>query len=185
MTTQRPLHDLRLERIDGDAKLVAMISPCSFMYPGYGLQITVTLNGDDKHSLGDRKPMESATEAEVQALFDRVKTLPCKKCQAPTFDRNPAAIQTDYEGQCRKCINDAINSMMEAERQRFERELAVLKAEGKAKGFTHHVAAVIHLHHGDDYIYDFFTISDDAPSIERMIAKRGSVVTNDYRIEQL
>lgn len=182
MTARHPLRDMQLVRIDGAARLVATISPCSFMYPRYGLQISVTLNDGQLSILGNHKPMESVTEADVQALFDEVKTHPCVQCQAPAFDR--ATIPTNTEKLCWECITELVNRENEAERMVLERELAALKADAKAKGYTHLVTAVAHRQHDDEAIY-FFTMGTSPHLIESHLRKEGLQLTTNYRVEAL
>lgn len=182
MTERHPLRDLQLVRIDGDAKLVATISPCSFMYPRYGLQISVTLNDGQLSILGNHKPMETVTEADVQALFDVVKTHPCVECQAPAFDR--ATIPTNTEKLCWQCITALVNRENEAERLVLERELAALKADAKAQGYTHLVTAVAHRERDDEVIY-FFIKGDSPQLIESHLRKEGLQLTTGYRAEAL
>lgn len=188
MTAISTLRNLKLERIERNAKMVAVISPCSFMYPRYGLQISVTLNDGQESILGNHQPMESVTEADVQALFETVKTHKCVQCEALAFDRN--TISTNLEGMCWTCINELCKREFEAgaadDVAELERELAAIKSEGKAKGFTHLVTAVIHPESGvDDYVKYFFTKTDNAQQIEAVIRKTGSAVLTDYRVEPL
>lgn len=189
MTAQNNLHNLKLERTEGDAKLVAEISLCSFMYPHYGLQISVKLvNTGQDGIVANRMAMDTVTEADVQALFDTVKIHKCVQCDLPAFDRN--TITANAEGLCWACITERSNREYQEssaeEEAELKRELKKMKRRGKSQGYSHLVTAMIHpTTGGDDYIKYFFTKGDDSKRIQSAIRKAGSAVTSDYRVDLL
>lgn len=187
MCALSPLHSLKLELFVGNARLVVKVSPCSFMYPGYGLQLSVTLNDGQQSIISNRQPMTNVTATDVQALFDKVKVHKCVQCDAPAFDR--ATISTNAEGMCWECINVLIETEFAAENacevEKMDRELNARKADAKVLGQTHLVTAVIHPAHGDDYCEYFFTQSDSPAQIKAVLLKTGCQVTTDYRVEKL
>ncbi|HDS1721699.1 hypothetical protein NPS53_09315 [Pseudomonas putida] len=186
MSNRKQLASLRLTRTVGASTLTSSIDPCSFMYPHYGLQITVKLD-QQKGTLHKRQSMDTVTEADVQQLLDQVKVHGCEQCGKPALD--VTTIQTNKLGLCGVCIDEHCQREFERDMaedaQELERELAAAKADGKAKGFTHFVTAVIHPEQGDDHYHFMLTKTEDPATIEAMIARQGSQITTDYRIEAL
>src|SRR5262249_10316775 len=97
-----------VRHLDGGIMLEGEVSPCIFMYPGYPLQIRVTLRRKPGESLGDAyavdrsKTADTATEADVARLLEPVRIIPCRRCAAPAFD--PDTIETNRAWLCESCF---------------------------------------------------------------------------------
>lgn len=181
------LRRLKLTRIEGTATLSCEISPCCFMYPNYGLQIGVSLNGSREAIKHGKVSMTSATGADVQALFDSVKLIECGECKGPAFD--PATISTNARGLCPACMEKVSSAEFEEEMKLIEERERVATsrrhAHARARGFTHEVIAWLHPESGDDEAVIFHTKTDAKDEIEKILRKHGSVVTSDFTVTKL
>lgn len=168
-------------------KLSASISPCAWMYPGYGLQIKVDLieGGGCAYLANKEVKWEEATEADFDALVSRVRLKPCARCGKPAFD--PAAHDTNRSGLCESCFMGDLNAEFEAVQKVEHEETARTDADMKAKGYTHRVEAWIHpVSGGDDFqIAFYFEGVPSKASIRAVLKKNGSGVFNDYQIIDL
>lgn len=186
MPNLNALRDLKLERIDEGVTLTAIVAPHCLLHPHSTLEVEVSL-GQQVGYLFKQQFVDSVTVDNVRAMLDAVRVVPCVKCDAPALDS--ASITTNHEGLCEACVSAQYASdyraYVEAEKLRLEELIVGLKADGRAKGFTHFVKAVLHLEQGDPCPHYFFAASDHAPSIERRIASLGSTITTDYRVEPL
>jgi hypothetical protein len=183
MTDLNKLRTLSLVRQEGAATLTATISPCCFMYPRYGLQISVDLNGKQRAIKHGNQDMSTVTEADVQALFESVRTIPCVACGADALDG--ATIQTNKHGLCEACMMAMINAEFEADEEVRQQELESRKRRAKAEGFTHMVSGFIHRDCGDDEMISFFANDPTEEGIRAQLSKAGSVIDTDYRIDTL
>nr|WP_192963430.1 hypothetical protein [Pseudomonas fluorescens]CEK42264.1 hypothetical protein PQBR57_0311 [Pseudomonas fluorescens SBW25] len=186
MTNRKHLASLQISHAIGDSTLTATIDPCSFMYPDYGLQMTIML-GEQRGSLHKRLDIDTVTENLAKKLLAQVKVHDCKECSKPALDCT--TVKTNQLGLCGDCINTLcereFEQYMAGDAEELELELTAVKADGKAKGYTHFVTAVIHPAQGDDYFHYMLTKTDDSANIKRKIAKQGSQITTDYKIEVL
>lgn len=186
MTNRKHLASLQMTRAIGDSTLTATIDPCCFMYPNYGLQMSIML-GDQRGSLHKRVDIDTVTETVALELLAQVKIHGCKECGKPALDCT--TVKTNQLGLCGACINSLcereFEQFMAGDAQELERELAAVKADGKTKGYTHFVTAVIHPVQGDDYFHYMLTKTDDSATLQRKIAKQGSEITTDYKVEVL
>ncbi|POA78654.1 hypothetical protein [Pseudomonas sp. DP16D-R1] len=170
--------------IQGDVELTAEISPCVFMYPGYGLQLTVKLpNGGN--TIVSRKdiPIETATEQDCQALMETVKVLPCKTCQKPAFD--PSTCRTNRDGECESCFMAKLNAEFEKDMKKEDDKLKRDDAKYKARGYTHRVHAWIHPPSGSDYELMMWMINPTPEQITAELKKKKSADTTDYKLIEL
>lgn len=186
MSNHTRLANLQLSHRIGNATLTATIDPCCFMYPNYGLQMSIML-GEQRGSIHQRVAIDTVTEAVAQALLETVKVHECKECSKPALDCT--SVKTSQLGLCGVCINALcereFEQYMAGDAKELERELALVKADGKSQGYTHFVTAVIHPTHGDDYFHYMLTMTDDPAIITRKIAAQGSELTTDYTVEKL
>ncbi len=183
---RRPsLRFVKLEReIDG-VKLTLQVSPCSWMYRGYGLQVAITMDGGVAYILDKSTPFESATPADLERLFDNAKTLSCSCCGKPAFD--PEACDTNREGKCEACFMRMLNAEFARGRKKALAAALQLRARKKKAGFTYLVNAWIHPEEGgDDFeIHLWYRQPPDAQSVETAIRKAGSEVFDDFLVVQL
>lgn len=170
------------KQVDG-VELAATVSPCSWMYPGYGLQITVLIKpeGGSGILLDKAISFEKATESDVKTLLDRVRTIPCKNCGKTAFD--PTSISTNRESKCEPCFLAKLNAEFAAAQAAEKRKFEQLDAEHKAAGSTHRVDAWIHPSSGgDDRQISFYLNNPTDRRIKSEIKKAGSAVLNDYKV---
>lgn len=166
----------------GDAVLTAEISPCSFMYPGYGLQLTVKIEGGGGNTIVQKKEIaiESATEDDCQDLLDTIQIVPCKRCGKPAFD--PATCRTNRDGECEKCFMDALNAEFEKAQKKSEEKLKRDDAKNKKQGYTHRIMAWVHPPQGEDYQLVMYMQNATEQEIVKVLKRKKSTVTNDYQI---
>jgi hypothetical protein len=175
-------------RLDGGLILEGEVSPCVFMYPGYPLQIRVTLRRKPGESLGDAyavnrsKTAATATEADAARLLEHIRIIPCRRCAAPSFD--PNTIETNRAGLCESCflrdLEAGFAEAQEAERQ----ELAERDRRRKADGMMFRVSAWVHPEAGGaDYPVDwYFAAAPTDEQVRILLREAGSAVLGDYRI---
>lgn len=181
-----PLGQLTLQRETAGAKLALTVSPASWMYKDYPLQVKISLAGGGSASLADRtKRFETATEADLQGMLDSVRLTPCCKCGQPAFD--PATVETNRGGQCEACFIDELDQTFAAEQKKEAKKVVRRDARQKKLGMTHRVTAWIHPKAGgDDYQVDIYAKGEPTKAeIQSLLRKQGSAVLTDYQIVNL
>lgn len=189
--TRTPSHNRRktyVRDLGNGIKLTAEISPCVFMYPGYPLQLSVTLSDQTGKSLGEGYPTDRSktsstyTDAAVRSLFDAVRVIPCPQCATPAFD--PATIDTHRGGLCKECFTARLNAEWAAEEKTERRAIATRDRRMKRDGMAVRVTAWVHPKNGgDDYQVDWYL--DAHPTRENvrdLLRKQGSDCLDDYQI---
>jgi hypothetical protein len=177
--------------LDGGVKLEAEISPCVFMYPGYPLQIQVTLRRHNGESLGvayavDRtKSAETGTPEDVRRLLAGIKTAPCPRCSTPAFDLT--TVKTNRGGLCEPCFVRDWESDFAAIEQAERLKIAAHDRRMKQQGMTVRVTAWVHPDGlGDDYQVDwYFADPPTAAYLRKLLRAEGSTITDDYQITTL
>ncbi len=172
---------------DEDINLVASISPCSWMYPNYGLQIQVRIEstGGTAFILNKALPFAQATEDDVRAMLASVRIVPCPRCQSPAFD--PATVETNRSGLCEACFLNDLNAKYDAAKKKEAAKLARTDASMKRKGMTHRVDAFIHPSGGgDDYQISIYVSENPTKTMIRKELRRcKSAVLDDYTVRPL
>jgi hypothetical protein len=169
-------------------KLEAEIGPCVFVYQGYPLQLTVTLQRHPAESLGvayatDRtKTADTYTDTSVKNLLATVRISPCPRCSMPAFD--PAAIQTNRGGLCEKCFLADLEAEWAEEQEVKNRIIASRDRRMKKKGMAVRVSVWVHPKDGgDDYQLDWYLIAHPtSKQVGAMLRKEGSSCLDDYKI---
>lgn len=150
------------------------VSPCSWMYPDYGLQIGVRLNVNypniATHFLFDKTlPYAKATEADARKMIKDF------------LDAGGMEILKAAEAKWQALQQKMVVS--EAERAK---KLAAEDKEAKRKGYTHKLVAWVHPASGDDYMVSAY--AKPAPTdamVKAMLKRRKSTVLTDYKIVEL
>lgn len=188
MTQKQSSGDLRhaiLTRDISGTNLTAKVSPCSWMYPNYGLQIEVSMVGGGKAYVLEKKTdFDHATQADMQRLFDAVRLCECKRCSKPAFD--PKSVKTNRKGVCEGCFLAALEKQYARDLAKEAKLLEGVRKQLKSKGYTHHIQAWIHPEDGSDYQVDFGgkgKVSDK--QIQNTLRAKGSVVVDDYVVTPL
>lgn len=157
-----------------ETEVFVSISPCSWMYPNYGLQISLSLR-------------EHAANVACEFICD--KTVNYKDLKSPVavaFKMATAwlnangllALQTQLKKEAE--ILEEYKKLEAKEQKRLD----ALKAKHKAQGFTHQMTYVIHSNSGSDRVYDaFFKGEPTKADIAQLLKK--SVVKDDYAIRAL
>lgn len=170
--------------VTDSVELTAQVSPCSWMYPGYGLQIQVKLPGD----LGDvtvhtkRVTFEDASIDDVNALLRSVRLVKCA-CGNPAFAPETCSVRA---GRCVPCLAQEGRELAEKLAEKEARKLRRQDAKHKAEGYTHRVDAWIHPDGGgDDYEVRFWMKNPTKDNIQAVLKKQGSVQLNDYCLTEI
>lgn len=165
-------------------EFIATIDPCSWMYPGYGVQLTAKLQNGSTGTLNN-KPLsfDAASTCDVQKMLSGVRLLACKTCGDSCFD--PATVKTNRDGQCNKCFMDQLRAELDADTQKENANIAKLDRKYKKQGCTHRIEAWIHPARGDDFSILFWMKNPTVEDIQTTIRKQKSTVLDDYKLIEL
>lgn len=178
------LKHLEVQKNIGDTTVTAKVSPCSWMYDGYGLQISVALTSGGTATIHRKQiAFEAATEADVRTLLEGVRVLPCTKCGKPTFD--PKTVETRESTECEACVKAAFDAEFEKGQVEERKKIAALDAKQKAKGFTHRIDGWVHPESGGDHPVSFYMTKPTVQQIRGDLRKLGSMVESDFAIVTL
>lgn len=163
----------------------AEVSPCSWMYSGYGLQLRVEIEGGGWATVNDKSiQFEDADEDQAKGLIGKLKLCPCKKCSSPAFD--PSTCSTNREGVCERCFLKQLQADCEAAQAKEEKKLKRKDARLKLQGFTHRIDAWIHpASGGDDYQVSIWMVNPTEKDIHKELRKAGSCEVNDFKMIEL
>jgi len=175
------------------------VSPCSWMYPTYGLQLQFKLPSDcetGRPTAGCfehlKKPWAEVTRADYDQLVKQTLSKlaanglqTCASCGRITW--NPALF--DKPGKVARC-ETCFMWELEAELAREARaEAARVQREDRAMerdGFTHRVDAWVHPAMGDDRQVSWYVKGRPTPQqIADHLSSLGSEVLDDYTVETL
>lgn len=179
--------------VDGH-ELTAEISPASWMYQGYGLQLRVKLadagggaHGGDAYLNDKSVDGSQPTEQQVMDLFSKVGLCKCSKrgCKRMAFD--PATASTNRDGKCEACFMEKLNADLQKSQEKQRKKDAERDAKMKAEGYTHKVVAWVHPKGGgDDFQLIMHTMGKPTDaSIKARLRKAGSVIDTDYKVTEL
>jgi hypothetical protein len=175
-----------VRKLANGIQLEAEVSPCVFMYPGYPLQVGVTLKLNSG-SAGWAKVVDrtlnakTATEADVSRLFASVRTASCNRCSAPAFD--PTTVETNRNGLCETCFISDLEVELAKEQEAELRQIAQRDNQMKAKGMKYRVAAWIHSDDGDDCQFDWYCSNKPtSANVKRRLRELGSVILDDWQL---
>jgi len=165
-------------------EFTATVSPCSWMYPGYGFQIEIRMeNGGCVHVRQADLPYEKATVADMDRLFRPVKLVACSQCGAPAFD--PACYRTNRDGWCERCFMESLNKTLAEAQARDAKKVAARDRVQKRRGMTHRVDAWIHPN-GSDYEISFYSQGEPPQeAIQEILKAQRSKVLTDYTVTKL
>ena len=171
--------------VDGN-ELTAAVSPCSWMYPNYGLQVHVKLlsTGQMHYVLRNDLPYEKATEADCEDICAKITFATCA-CGKPYIRGEEPNDRSKQRTVCEACrvapILADIAKIEAKEKKREERA----DARQKAKGMKYKTVMWVHAG-GDDYalvMYTSYKPTDE--EIKKALKRRGSRVDNDYSTKAL
>lgn len=157
------------------------VSPCSWMYPGYGLQVRISLKANavnaecefvhNKTVRADTLPKDQLREAAEHEVRQWLEQHGVKPLQTAVTKWARYAAKFKREESIRQA--------------RSKQQLAAADAKHKAQGFTHRVDAWIHPRAGgDDYPVRLYTRqSPTAAELRKLL--QPSAIKTDYRVTPL
>jgi len=172
---KRPPTDFVIDHEGRD--IYVEISPCSWMYAGYGLQIKLSTakNACNAESVFDRNPDVKAGELSTKALVEKAHA------QAVRWLAINGVGEIDKAVARWAKIRVRLDKAIEKERVREEKARIRRLKQRQAAGLTHVVDACIHPFSGDDFQIEACTIGEPTPEdIKRILAE--SVVKTDYKV---
>jgi len=157
------------------------ISPCSWMYPGYGLQIKIAgkPNACNAESSFDRDQTVNASAIESKALVLAL-VLRAKRQARKWLKENGVA---DLDAKIAQWAEASVRFDAAIKKEQAKEEKARIKwlTKRQTEGYTHVVEAWIHPEYGDDYRSDSCAMGIPTPAdIKRILSK--SQVKTDYRV---
>jgi hypothetical protein len=180
-------------------KLDVQVSPCSWMYNGYGLQVAYTsdkdpkfpkfMNGVDEKArswgyVHDKTYQENtASRADVQKMLEKhLAPEACQTCNNPHLYNASG----NRGHQCNVCfiakLGEETKRAMEKEKKQEQRR----DARHKRQGFTHKVTAWIHPERGDDrQVVFYFKGEPTTDGIKSLLRAEGSRITDDFSVKAL
>ncbi|TWT35186.1 hypothetical protein KOR34_00740 [Posidoniimonas corsicana] len=185
--TQIHPQEAYIRQLPDGSVLEAEVSPCSFIYSDYPLQLKVTLRLDNGAAGGVVYPTvrglsaAAATKADVRSLLDTVQTVPCSRCTAPAFD--PTAVATNRSGLCESCYMGHWTAEFERRLDEQRRQLAQQDSAQKAAGMRFRASAWIHGPVGDDKQVDWYFCARPSDYVmQQLLRDAGCEALDDYEI---
>lgn len=165
-------------------QITAEISPCSWMYPGYGFQLKVALaNGTWGMVLRKDLAFADATEQDIQAMLAGVKVIPCKTCGDDALD--PDTVSNNQDSECNSCFTKPILAEIADHQAKIKAEIEKMDAQYKQQGCTHRVDAWVHTDEDGDRPMSFWMINPSKEAIQTVLRKARSVDLDDYTVTPL
>lgn len=170
----------------GGSTLVATVSPCSWMYSGYGLQISVEMN--DKHGGNavvhlKEKDFKDCDEKDFDALCEKVKIIPCKTCGKPAFD--PTSVSTNRDRDCESCFMVKLDAEFEKAQELEDKRQVKDDLKMFKKGYRFRIKAWVHAGGDDRVMLIYFVAKPTKAEIEKELKKAKSRVTDDWTAFEL
>lgn len=173
------------------------VSPCSWMYPTYGLQLHFRLPSDKARPVAGRfvnlkKPWAEVTRADYDGLVqDTLAKLaaggmqPCATCGTVTW--NPVVFGPPKQTpRCDVCFTRELDKEFAQEEARAAARVRRKDRTMARQGFTHRVDAWVHPATGDDRAVSWY--AKGRPTKQQIgshLAALGSEVLDDYTVETM
>lgn len=156
------------------------VSPCSFMYPTYGLQIRLALSEKacNAESIFAIDKTLEVSEMDDGALRTACLALAEAKLAGSGIAELEAQVAKWKQARAQFEAEDAKRQSAQAKRDARE------DAKMKAQGFTHKVVGWVHPLSGDDYMVEGYVRGVPTPADLRKIL-RGSEDQKDYKVTEL
>jgi hypothetical protein len=166
------------------------VDPCSWMYPGHGTQVCVTLAGSGSTHFRpsrDGKVIRwpDLSRQDLENALESVRVTACVRCGGPTFE---AGFQgPDWKGMCERCGLSEMRSALDrldAARQRAQKRMDAVAwhrgARWRVFGFVHPKRG------GDDYPFlHYLSCRPTEQEVRALFSRAGSAVTDDYSLTEL
>ena len=129
------------------------ISPCSFMYPNYGVQLETKIvkNGrivSKDYILDKNILIEDATETDIAFMLTQVKFTTCSDCGETIFV--PIYESNNREGCCELCFMKKLTAKYDARKVELDKKFKAFCGKMKTKGYSFYVDVVVHSNRGSD-----------------------------------
>jgi hypothetical protein len=158
------------------------VSPCSWMYEGYGFQVEYNALDETSHGfkLDKALKVETATRADVQRLLDSLTPTTCSRCKTPYVLADDTKT---YRGTlCEPCWAVDFKKRCEEEDKKERAAIARQDAKMLKKGYTHRISAWVHAG-GDDKLVDWYVQGEPTQEqVSRLLKRARSRVLDDYKI---
>lgn len=174
-------------------KLRAEVSPCSFMYENYGLQLTVFMPENDnanqiyhiKDVAGRNITATEATVEDFNMICDSVRLAECVNdgCSNMQF----VSANSNRDGLCEKCFHAKVDREYAEALGDQEKQQAELDKIAYEKGGRYRVDAWVHPATGGED-YQVFWYSKEKPTdaeVQKELKDEGSAVHDDFTIVEL
>lgn len=151
------------------------VDPCSWMYAGYGCQVSISLVPNPSH-------------LERHTLHDKsVAGLPRTGLEAHGFAMVRQWAKAKNIAWLRDIVEERKASAEQARKEYMAEQIAheaMQDAKYKAKGYTHRVDAWVHSNDGDDSLVTMYSVGEPTQAaINKLLRK--SVVKHDYAVKKL
>ncbi len=178
----------------GETPITVSISPCSWMYANYGLQLHFKLPHDYATPNGGhfevlKKPWATLDEADFQSMVDamaaRLATggvTVCASCGGSAWNR--AMFPSQYRDErCERCFMAELQKQFDADSQKQTAAQARKDARQKAKGFNFRVDAWVHPTSGDDkQVGCYMQAEPSKDDMAKLLKAQRSNVLTDYKV---
>jgi hypothetical protein len=175
----------------GDLRVQVTVSPCCWMYPGYGLQVEYRTPDGASHGHLQNKKLdvarnrEAAKRADVEALLARLTPARCACGKATLLNPQDAGQSYDRAGTCEPCFLKRLREEFAREDEQFQQELAREDKKRKKQGYTHRIDAWVHAG-GDDQEVSWYTKGRPTDAqVKALLKRRRSRVLDDYKVVEL
>jgi hypothetical protein len=168
----------------GGETFTAEVSPCSWMYPGYGLQISVRKKngGGSPYTVRCAETkFEFATTADFDRLCAGVKVAPCTRpgCRTGTQFVDPTS---NRKGWCEPCFLAKWQAECDQIQARMAEREKKYDAKMRARGMRYKVVAWIHAGGDDKQVVIYYPAKPIDETVKAQLRKMRSRVLNDYTI---
>jgi len=162
------------------------VDPCSWMYPGYPLQVTCKGLRTDA-TVSDRSHrQDTATPEDVRTMLETQLTVePCDTCGELHFFTSAGPL-SNRGHTCEPCFLTKLEAEWKEEDAREKIKERKEDERRKRQGYTHKLVAWVHPPRGDDYqIVAYTKGAISVPKIASILRRRKSQVLDDYSLTPL
>jgi len=172
------------------ARMSLVVDPCSWRYPNYGTQTSITLAGGGgtltwvPTRAGHKIAWADLTREDLERGFDDVRLASCARCGGVTFD--PELLEIDRNGLCESCHAgdlDARWGRVDKARALQDRRLC---ARAWARGHRWRVQAWVHPGDADDFpLWWFSPLPVSTATVVEALTRARSMVLDDFTVHPL
>jgi hypothetical protein len=166
------------------------VDPCSWLYPGHGTQVCVTLAGSGRTHFKLRRDGQCVswsdlTRQDLEAALESVRMTACTRCGGRTFEvgfQGP-----ECKGLCDRCSLADMRAVLGRLDDAQQRAQIRMDAKAWAQGSRWRVLGWVHPKRGgDDYpVLHYFSRQPSKQEVHALFAREGSAITQDYAVHEL